>query len=141
MARHGINGGRDIIVVGASAGGVGALTQLAAGFPADLPAAVFLVLHTPPYSTLGAVRHHHERWDGGGYPSGLKGEETPILARLMAVADAYSAMTTDRPYRSGMDKAKALAILREGAGSQWDPECVVAFLNARARHESKATVT
>ena len=52
--------------------------------------------------TLDAVRHHHERWDGGGYPFGLKGEETPLMARLMAVADAYSAMTTDRPYRKGM---------------------------------------
>jgi diguanylate cyclase (GGDEF)-like protein len=91
--------------------------------------------------TLDAVRHHHERWDGGGYPSGLRGEETPLIARLMAVADAFSAMTTDRPYRQGMDREKALAILAEGAGAQWDPECVVAFRNVRARHEGKATVT
>jgi len=80
--------------------------------------------------TLDAVRHHHERWDGGGYPFGLRGAETPLLARLMAVADAFSAMTTDRPYRKGMDRARALAILEEGAGTQWDPTCVSALLAA-----------
>jgi len=80
--------------------------------------------------TLDVVRHHHERWDGGGYPFGLQGEETPLLARLMAVADALSAMTTDRPYRKGMGRARALAILEDGAGTQWDPECVEALLDA-----------
>ena len=77
---------------------------------------------------LGAIRHHHERWDGGGYPCGLRGAETPLTARLMAVADAYSAMTTDRPYRKGMAAQKARQILEEGAGTQWDPQCVGAFL-------------
>ena len=77
---------------------------------------------------LEAVRHHHERWDGQGYPFGLRGEETPLLARLLAVADAYSAMTTDRPYRQGMDPAHARRLLQEGAGTQWDPACVAAFL-------------
>jgi diguanylate cyclase (GGDEF)-like protein len=81
--------------------------------------------------TLDAVRHHHERWDGGGYPLGLRGEETPLMARLMAVADAFSAMTTDRPYRKGMCERQALRILEEGAGAQWDPRCVAAFLRAR----------
>ncbi len=81
--------------------------------------------------TLDAVRHHHERWDGGGYPFGLAAEETPLTARLMAVADAYSAMTTDRPYRKGMDPQKARDILQNGAGTQWDPACVRAFLAAR----------
>ena len=80
--------------------------------------------------TLDAVRHHHERWDGEGYPFGLRGEETPFLARLVAVADAFSAMTTDRPYRKGMAREKALRILEEGAGTQWDPECVYALLRA-----------
>ena len=84
--------------------------------------------------TLDAVRHHHERWDGGGYPSGLRGEETPLLARLMAVADAFSAMTTDRFYRQGMEPGKALALLEAGAGTQWDAECVRAFLRARTAH-------
>ena len=83
--------------------------------------------------TLDAVRHHHERWDGGGYPFGLFGEETPLIARLMAVADAFSAMTTDRPYRKGMPAEKALEILLDGAGSQWDPACVAAFLSARGQ--------
>ena len=81
--------------------------------------------------TLDAVRHHHERWDGAGYPSGLRGEETPLIARLMAVADAFSAMTTDRPYRQGMDRTVALDILAAGAGTQWDPACVAAFLSAQ----------
>ncbi len=80
---------------------------------------------------LDAVRHHHERWDGGGYPFGLTAEETPLSARIMAVADAYSAMTADRPYRKGMEPGRALAILEDGAGSQWDPACVRAFLQAR----------
>ena len=80
--------------------------------------------------TLDAVRHHHERWDGNGYPFGLRGEETPFLARLIAVADAFSAMTTDRPYRKGMVCQKALGILEEGAGTQWDPDCVHALLRA-----------
>ena len=78
---------------------------------------------------LDAIRHHHERWDGGGYPFGLVGKETPLTARLMAVADAYSAMTTDRPYRKGMPPQKARQILEEGVGTQWDPECVRAFLS------------
>ena len=80
-------------------------------------------------NTLDAVRYHHERWDGGGYPAGLSGEETPLIARIMAVADAYSAMTTDRPYRQGMSE-KALSILEEGSGVQWDPACVGAFVAA-----------
>ncbi len=83
--------------------------------------------------TLDAVRHHHERWDGEGYPFGLKGEETPLMARLMAVADAFSAMTTDRPYRKGMAQAKALAILEAGAGTQWDAVCVAAFVSVMRR--------
>ena len=78
--------------------------------------------------TLDVVRYHHERWDGLGYPCGLRGDETPFLARLVAVADAFSAMTTDRPYRKGMDRGTALAILAAGAGIQWDPECVAALL-------------
>ena len=78
--------------------------------------------------TLDAVRYHHERWDGKGYPSGLRHEETPWMARLMAVADAFSAMTTDRPYRAGMPPQRALKILEDGAGTQWDPEMVAAFL-------------
>ena len=81
--------------------------------------------------TLDAIRHHHERWDGGGYPLGLAGEAVPLMARLMAVADAFSAMTTDRPYRKGADAGEALCVLERGMGKQWDPACVKAFLRAR----------
>ncbi len=83
--------------------------------------------------TLDAVRHHHERWDGMGYPGGLTGLAIPFAARLMAVADAFSAMTTDRPYRKGHEEAKALRFLAEGAGTQWEPDCVSAFLRARQK--------
>ena len=90
--------------------------------------------------TLDAVRHHHERWDGGGYPFGLKGEDCPLIARLMAVADAFSAMTTDRPYRKGMPHEKALSILKAGAGTQWDPQCVKAFFGAMGQSEEFFTL-
>ena len=83
--------------------------------------------------TLEAVRHHHERVDGRGYPDKLVGDAIPFTARLMAVADAYSAMTTDRPYRTGMPTQKALSILEEGSGTQWDAHLVAAFTKARCR--------
>ena len=67
----------------------------------------------------------------GGYPFSLCGQETPLPARLLAVADAYSAMTMDRPYRKGKRPEDALALLSEGAGRQWDPVCVRAFLRSR----------
>ena len=79
-------------------------------------------------AALDAIRHHHERWDGAGYPDGLRGEAIPLAARLLAVADACSAMTSDRPYRLGMTPDRAHALLRAGAGTQWDPACVAAFL-------------
>ena len=81
--------------------------------------------------TLPAIRHHHERWDGKGYPDGLAGEKIPLIARLMAVADAFSAMTTDRPYRQGMPSSRALEILEEGAAVQWDPAVVRLFLQCQ----------
>ena len=84
-------------------------------------------------ATLGAIQHHHERWDGGGYPFGLVGECIPFVARLLAVADAFSAMTTDRPYKKAMPEATALQILVDGSGSQWDPNCVAAFVRSRSK--------
>ncbi|BDI33224.1 hypothetical protein CCAX7_52750 [Capsulimonas corticalis] len=90
------------------------------------------------HPTLDAVRHHHECWNGSGYPAALAGLNIPPMARVMAVADAYSAMTTDRPYRKGMDPMHALEILRSGAGEQWDPECVAAFLSVRLAGEDLA---
>src|SRR5690606_9681868 len=69
-------------------------------------------------------------YDGKGYPDGLKGNEIPIDGRILAVADAYDAMTSDRPYRRGMPQEKAEAILRDGAGTQWDPYLIDAFFQA-----------
>jgi len=74
------------------------------------------------------VYHHHERWDGKGYPDGLKGERIPLGARIVAVIDAYDAMTTDRPYRDAMPLEAAMSILRDGAGHQWDPSVVSVLL-------------
>ena len=75
------------------------------------------------------VRGHHERWDGTGYPDGLKGEHIPLGARVIAVADAYDAMTTTRPYRTALPEQEAYRRLREGAGSQWDARVVSVFLS------------
>jgi HD-GYP domain-containing protein (c-di-GMP phosphodiesterase class II) len=76
---------------------------------------------------LGIVELHHENLDGTGYPHGLKGEETPLHARIVKVADAYDAMTSDRPYRRGKDHAEAIAVLRGACGSEMDPAVVEAF--------------
>jgi putative two-component system response regulator len=78
-----------------------------------------------PY--LPAVRHHHEAFNGTGYPDGLAGEAIPLDARLMAIADAFDAMTTDRAYRKGMSVEQAKCIIGENRGPQWDPELVKAF--------------
>jgi response regulator RpfG family c-di-GMP phosphodiesterase len=73
------------------------------------------------------VRHHHERWDGRGYPDGLKGAEIPRPAAVLSICDAFDALTSDRPYRPGLPVKEALAILEQGAGSQWDPNLVRRF--------------
>jgi len=86
--------------------------------------------------TLDAIRHHHERWDGTGYPFGLCGEDIPLMARIIGVADAFSAMTTDRPYRKGMTPEVALSILVDGVNAQWDRQCVDALARSRAAIES-----
>ena len=83
---------------------------------------------------LEPVMHHHERWDGHGYPRGLAGEAVPLLGRIMIVADAYSAMVLDRPYRRGLSVEQALAQLRAGAGTQFDPQLVAVLCDA-IRHE------
>ena len=76
---------------------------------------------------IPGVRNHHERFDGRGYPDGLKGEEIDIIARIIAVADTFDAMITDRPYRKGLDIDIAFAELRRNAGTQFDPRVVEAF--------------
>ncbi len=73
------------------------------------------------------VRHHHERWDGNGYPDGLSGDEVPLLSRIIAVADAYDAMTSDRPYRDAMPSRVARMRLAQGVESQFDTTVVAAF--------------
>jgi HD-GYP domain-containing protein (c-di-GMP phosphodiesterase class II) len=76
------------------------------------------------------VYHHHERFDGQGYPDGLRNEDIPLGARIVAIADAFDAMTSQRPYRAAMSHAQAIRELRRGAGRQWDPRLVDAFLEA-----------
>ncbi len=73
------------------------------------------------------VRSHHERWDGAGYPDGLSGDDIPYAARVFAVADTLDALTTTRPYREALPFEQARAIIREGAGTQFDPSVVDAF--------------
>lgn len=76
---------------------------------------------------LGGVLYHHEQWDGKGYPEGLKEEEIPELARILAVADGFDAMSSDRPYRKGMSLERVEEIFRAGTGKQWDPVTMAAF--------------
>ena len=82
-------------------------------------------------SVLPGVLFHHERFDGLGYPDGLSGEQIPLVARILGVVDAYDAMTSNRPYRKGMSHDRAAEILRCGAGKQWDPAVIQAFLSAQ----------
>jgi len=90
-----------------------------------------LIIHGLPHmhDILDAVANHHERWDGSGYPLGLAGEQIPFLGRIMAIADAYSAMTLDRPYRAAMSVEAALDQIRSGMGSQFDPTLAEMFLD------------
>jgi putative nucleotidyltransferase with HDIG domain len=89
---------------------------------------------------LPIVRHHHERWDGTGYPDRLIGRAIPLGARIVAVCDAYRAMTEDRPYREALGHDEARHELKRGAGTQFDAECVDALLRALDRRDSAATV-
>jgi HD-GYP domain-containing protein (c-di-GMP phosphodiesterase class II) len=81
------------------------------------------------------VRHHHERWDGRGYPDALTGDRIPFMARIVAVADAFDAMTSHRPYRPNLSVAQAFAEIAAGAGSHFDPACVQAMLRLRPHFE------
>ncbi|MEK6578794.1 MAG: HD domain-containing phosphohydrolase [Bdellovibrionota bacterium] len=79
---------------------------------------------------IGGMRYHHERYDGGGYPLGLKGQEIPLLARIISVADTYDAMVSTRPYRKGLDPKVAYEEIVKHSGKQFDPEVVDAFKRA-----------
>jgi HD-GYP domain-containing protein (c-di-GMP phosphodiesterase class II) len=79
-----------------------------------------------------AVRHHHERYDGKGYPDGIRGEDIPLIARVVTVADAFDAMTSNRPYRSKRPIEAALAEIARNAGTQFDPAIAEAFVSIPA---------
>lgn len=81
-----------------------------------------------PESVVRAILHHHEKFDGSGYPHGLSGNAIPVEARILAIADVYDAISTDRPYRPAMPKDAALRIIRDGRGSWFDPELADRFI-------------
>lgn len=96
------------------------------------------ILHPVAFlrEALDIVRHHHEHWDGSGYPGGLRGEEIPLVARIVAVADAYDAMTSNRPYRRALPRDTAIAEIRRWAGIQFDPNVVEAFCQFMESYET-----
>jgi putative two-component system response regulator len=90
------------------------------------------ILHGSQSAMLQAAAQialgHHEKFDGSGYPYGLKGEEIPLFARICAVGDVFDALTSERPYKKAWEDDRAVALLRDGMGSHFDPACVEAFL-------------
>ncbi|HHE41282.1 MAG TPA: HD domain-containing protein, partial [Dehalococcoidia bacterium] len=76
---------------------------------------------------VSAILYHHERWDGKGYPEGLQGKAIPLAARILSIADAFAAMASARPYRDALPDEEALQRLREGVGTQFDPDLVAVF--------------
>jgi diguanylate cyclase (GGDEF)-like protein/putative nucleotidyltransferase with HDIG domain len=90
-----------------------------------------------PYPVTPIVRHHHEQWDGLGYPDGLKGEQIPITARVISVVDCFDSVREDRPFRRGMTRDEAIALLLRGSGSHFDPTIVDLFIKHLPRFESQ----
>ena len=90
-----------------------------------------------PYPVVPIVRHHHERWDGKGYPDGLKGEAIPMTARILTVVDVFDAVREDRQYRKAMTRDEACGLLNEGAGKVYDPNVVKAFLQNLPIYEAE----
>jgi putative two-component system response regulator len=82
------------------------------------------------YAKICAVSHH-EKWDGNGYPHGLKGEEIPLLGRIMAIADVYDALVSDRPYRKAFSHEKATEIIFKNSGTHFDPKIVDVFMEIK----------
>jgi putative nucleotidyltransferase with HDIG domain len=97
--------------------------------------ATILALVPDLHEIIPIVRSHHERWDGKGYPDGLAGEDISALARIVSVADAFDAMTSDRPYRRALPVDAAFAEVEKNSGIQFDPNCAAAFLRIRHRLE------
>lgn len=108
----------------------GALTQDEVEIMRTHPALAYQILSQIDYLALAMdIPHcHHEKWDGSGYPRGLKGEEIPLSARIFAVVDVFDALTSDRPYRKAWSQAEAVAYLKEQSGKHFDPAAVQAFL-------------
>ena len=90
-----------------------------------------------PYPVVPIVRHHHENWDGSGYPDGIRGAEIPIGARILSVVDCYDALTSDRPYRPAMSADQAIEILSQRRGKMYDPLVVDAFVKAHSALRSE----
>src|ERR687891_2226338 len=99
-----------------------------------------LVAKTGNPRVAGAVLHHHESWDGTGYPHGLSGEDIPLFARIIAVADAFDAMASSRPYRASLGPSRAVQTLKAEAGRQFDPRVVEAFIRSLPRRASVAVL-
>jgi uncharacterized domain HDIG len=97
-------------------------------------------LHFLPAETLDLVRYHHERWDGTGYPSGLRGDNIPDAARIFSIVDVYDALTSERPYKSAWSPERALQEIRAGAGAHFDPQYVEAFLYLMAEQDDARLV-
>lgn len=90
-----------------------------------------------PYPVVPIVRHHHEQWNGFGYPDGLKGEEIPITARIITVVDCYDSVREDRPFRRGLTREEAIALLLRGSGTHYDPKIVELFIKHLPRFEAE----
>ncbi|HEV7857268.1 MAG TPA: HD domain-containing phosphohydrolase [Pyrinomonadaceae bacterium] len=90
-----------------------------------------------PYPVVPIVRHHHERWDGKGYPDGLKAEEIPLTARILTVVDCFDAVREDRQYRKGMTRPEAIDFLLQNSGSQYDPRVVGTFITHLPEFEAE----
>ena len=112
----------------------GPLTEAEIGQMRRHPAAGARMLETlgAPSTILPVVLHHHERWDGAGYPTGRRGEEIPLEARVLCIVDSFDAMTSTRPYRAPRRLDEAWDELQRCAGTQFDPELVAAFAEAWA---------
>ncbi len=104
------------------------------------PVLAYNLLSSIPFlqQALDIPYSHHERWDGSGYPQGLKGEQIPLYARIFAIIDVWDALTSDRPYRSAWSKDKSLEYIRLQSGHQFDPQVVEAFLRMVGKVDRKS---